>query len=89
MGALRVNFSFAISRSQLGRHAPATAAGQRIVTLPPMSIGRHDMRDFSRTPRLIAAGREAGRIMVATELRAQRAQRGHSIEPAINPPTAV
>ena len=81
--------SFAISRSQLGRHAPATAAGQRIVTLPPMAIGRHDMRDFSRTPQLIVAGREAGRIMVAAELRAQRANRGHPLDPAINPPTAV
>jgi NTE family protein len=63
--------SFAISRSHLGRHAPVVAAGQQIVTLPPLSIGRHDMRDFSQTPRLIAAGREAGRVMVAAELRAR------------------
>jgi NTE family protein len=62
--------SFAISRSHLGRHSPVIAAGQQIVTLPPLSIGRHDMRDFSQTPRLIAAGREAGRVMVAAELRA-------------------
>jgi NTE family protein len=63
--------SFAISRSHLGRHAPVAAAGQQIVSLPPLSIGRHDMRDFSQTPRLIAAGREAGRAMVAAELRAR------------------
>jgi NTE family protein len=62
--------SFAISRSHLGRHAPTAATGQRIVTLPPLAMGRHDMRDFSRTPWLIAAGREAGRAMVAAERRA-------------------
>jgi hypothetical protein len=45
--------------------------GQQIVTLPSLSIGRHDMRDFSKTPRLIAAGREAGRAMVAEERRAK------------------
>jgi predicted acylesterase/phospholipase RssA len=61
--------SFAISRSHLGRHSPVVAAGQQIVTLPSLSIGRHDMRDFSKTPRLIAMGREAGRAMVAEELR--------------------
>jgi NTE family protein len=61
---------FAISRSHLGRHAPVVAPGQEIITLPPLSIGRHDVRDFSQTPRLIAAGREAGRAMVAAELRA-------------------
>jgi NTE family protein len=63
--------SFAISRSHLGRHAPLAAPGQQIVSLPPLSIGRHDMRDFSQTPRLVAAGREAGRAMVAEELRAR------------------
>jgi NTE family protein len=63
--------SFAISRSHLGRHAPVNAPGQQIVTLPPLSIGRHDLRDFSQTPRLVAAGREAGRMMVAAELRAR------------------
>ena len=62
---------FAISRSHLGRHAPMAAPGQQVVVLPALSIGRHDMRDFSRTPQLIAAGREAGRAMVAAELRAR------------------
>jgi NTE family protein len=63
--------SFAISRSHLGRLAPVAAPGQQIVALPSLSIGRHDMRDFSKTPRLIAAGREVGRAMVADELRAR------------------
>lgn len=62
--------SFAISRNHLGRLAPVVAPGQQIVKLPQLAIGRHDMRDFSKTPRLIAMGREAGRAMVARELRA-------------------
>ena len=60
--------SFAISRSHLGRRAPITSPGQRVVTLPPLPTGRHDLRDFSRTPALLAAGREAGRAMIAAEL---------------------
>jgi NTE family protein len=72
--------SFAISRSHLGRHSPVVAVGQQIVTLPPLSIGRHDMRDFSQTPRLIAAGREAGRAMVAAELRASVRQPLETLE---------
>jgi NTE family protein len=80
--------SFAISRSHLGRHSPVVAAGQQIVTLPPLAIGRHDMRDFSQTPRLIAAGREAGRNMVAAELRA-RIQRPLSAEDALNDVTSL
>ena len=60
--------SFAIARSHLGRRAPVTAPGQRVVTLPPLPTGRHDLRDFSRTPALLAAGREAGRAMIAAEL---------------------
>ena len=60
--------SFAIARSHLGRRSPVTAPGQRVVTLPPMPTGRHDLRDFSRTSALLAAGREAGRAMIAAEL---------------------
>jgi NTE family protein len=62
--------SFAISRSHLGQHAPVVAADQQIVTLPALPLGRHDMRDFSKTPWLIAAGRDAGRAMVTEQLRA-------------------
>lgn len=60
--------SFAITRSHLARRAPITAPGQRVVTLPSIRIGRHDLRDFTRTPSLLAAGREAGRAMIAAEL---------------------
>jgi len=75
--------SFAISRSHLGRLAPVPAPGQRIVTLPPLSLGRHDMRDFSRTPWLNAAGREAGRAMVASELRAQARRSDPPVDSAV------
>lgn len=60
--------SFAIARSHLGRRPTVTVPGQRVVTLPPIATGRHDMRDFSRTSALLAAGREAGRAMIAAEL---------------------
>jgi len=36
-----------------------------VFTLPSLRTGRHDLRDFTKTPSLIAAGREAGRAMVA------------------------
>ena len=57
--------SFAISRSQLGRREPVVGPDQQVINLPLLPIGRHDMRDFSQTGRLIAAGREAGRAMIA------------------------
>lgn len=59
--------SFAISRSQLARRSPIAGAHQQIVNLPPLRIGRHDLRDFSQAARLLAAGREAGRAMIAAE----------------------
>jgi len=59
--------SFAIARSHLGRRSPLAGPHQRIVNLPPLRIGRHDLRDFSKTSRLLAAGREAGRAMIAAE----------------------
>ena len=61
--------SFAISRSHLGRIAPAADARQQVISLPRLPVGRHDLRDFSKTPQLIAAGREAGRAMVMDALR--------------------
>lgn len=64
--------SFAISRSLLGHTHPVTYPGQRVVRLPALGIGRQDLRDFSRTPALLAAGLEAGRAMVAAELAADR-----------------
>jgi NTE family protein len=65
--------SFAISRSLLARAEPVARPGQRVVNLPPLGIGRHDLRDFSRTPALLAAGLAAGREMVAAELAANAA----------------
>lgn len=59
--------SFAISRSHLGRRPPVVGAGQHVVNLPPLGIGRHDIRDFSKTEWLLARGREAGRAMLAAE----------------------
>lgn len=64
--------SFAISRSLLAQQEPATQPGQRVVRLPALGVGRHDLRDFQRTAALLAAGLEAGRRMVATELAADR-----------------
>lgn len=59
--------SFAISRSHLGRRTPVPGAGQRVVMLPALRTGRHDIRDFSKSSALITAGREAGRAMIAAE----------------------
>ena len=59
--------SFAISRSHLGRRSPIAGAHQQVVNLPALRIGRHDVRDFTKTARLLAAGREAGRAMIAAE----------------------
>jgi len=59
--------SFAISRSHLGRREPMPGPGQRVVSLPALRTGRHDLRDFSRTSALLSAGREAGRAMIAAE----------------------
>ena len=59
--------SFAITRSHLGRRMPVAGAGQQVVNLPALRMGRHDIRDFSKTELLLAAGREAGRTMIAEE----------------------
>jgi len=59
--------SFAIARSHLGRRSADPGPGQRVVSLPPLRIGRHDTADFSKTGTLLSAGREAGRAMVRAE----------------------
>lgn len=59
--------SFAITRSHLGRLEAAPRPGQRVVNLPALRMGRHDIRDFTKTSALITAGREAGRAMIAAE----------------------
>ena len=60
--------SFAVSRSLLGQRSPVANDDQQVVNLPPLGIGRHDLRDFSRTRFLLAAGLVAGRKMVADAL---------------------
>jgi NTE family protein len=78
--------SFAISRRQLGRQSPTVGPGQRVVTLPALAVGRHDMRDFSRTSMLVRAGREAGRAMVALEHRPQPQRvTVDAVDPAVAP----
>ena len=67
--------SFAIARSHLGRRDPVAGPGQRLVSLPALRTGRHDLADFSRTAALLSAGREAGRAMVAAERNAATALR--------------
>jgi NTE family protein len=67
--------SFAIARSHLGRREAVAAPDQRVVSLPPLRTGRHDLADFSRTSALISAGREAGRAMIAAERSAVRTLR--------------
>ncbi len=64
--------SFAVSRARIARTAPVAAPDQRVVTLPSLGVGRHDLRDFSRTPALLAAGLVTGRRMVTEELAAHR-----------------
>jgi len=64
--------SFAIARSHLGRREPDAGRDQRVVSLPPLRTGRHDLADFSRTSALISAGREAGRAMITAERNALR-----------------
>lgn len=56
--------SFAISRSHLHRAELPAGPGQQVVRLPGVQIGHLEMRDFSQTDRLIAAGYDAGRAAV-------------------------
>jgi NTE family protein len=48
--------SFAISRMHLDRPVTGMRADQQVVRLRRPDLGRMEMRDFSQTPRLIAAG---------------------------------
>jgi NTE family protein len=61
--------SFAITRAQLisgGEERP----GQRIARLPRLDLERHELRDFSQTPKLLDLGYTAMCDLVATELAA-------------------
>jgi NTE family protein len=62
--------AFAVSRSRLGQGRVEPDLGQRVVRLPALGLGRHDLLDFSRTASLIAAGLFAGRRMVRAEFAA-------------------
>jgi NTE family protein len=55
--------SFAISRNRLGHLDVRLQPGQLLMRLPRVTIGRHDLRDFSRTDELIELGHEAGVTM--------------------------
>lgn len=71
--------SFAVSRSLLAKQCPAVGEGQQVFTLPPLGVGRHDLRDFTRTHLLLAAGFAAGRAMAARALGAQAESDGISL----------
>jgi NTE family protein len=57
--------SFAISRMQLDRPVTGMRPDQQVVRLRRPDVGRMEMRDFSQTPRLMAAGYAAGREALA------------------------
>jgi NTE family protein len=58
--------SFAISRQQLGHTDITTGPQQVLMRLSPVAVGKHDLRDFSRTSELIEVGYSAGRRMIAS-----------------------
>jgi hypothetical protein len=57
--------SFAITRQRLGLAEVAMRPGQTLYRLPAVNVGKHDLRDFSRTSELIELGYALGRRMVA------------------------
>ena len=60
--------SFAISRYRLASLELPTPVGRPIIPMPRVELGKHELRDFSRTTELIELGREAGARMVQNEL---------------------
>jgi NTE family protein len=64
--------SFAISRSHLDRPLHLVREGQQVIRLPKLMVGQMEMRDFSQTDRLIAAGYSAGQEALASLVPAQR-----------------
>ena len=60
--------SFAISRYRLAHHEVPNPPVRPVIPMPRVELGRHEMRDFSRTAELIEMGREAGERMVQQEL---------------------
>ena len=59
--------SFAITRSHLDAQVDERP-GQRVARMPRLELDRHELRDFSQTPRLIDAGYTAMSELVAAEL---------------------
>ncbi len=57
--------SFAISRSHLDRALSVQREDQTVIRLRRPDLGRLEMRDFSQTPRLMAAGYAVGREALA------------------------
>jgi NTE family protein len=65
--------SFAISRMHLDRPLTGVRPDQQVIRLRRPDLGRLEMRDFSQTPRLMAAGYAVGREALAlVKLPAQR-----------------
>lgn len=61
--------SFAISRARLDRGATEDGPGQRVVRLPRVEVGSHELRDFSRTVPFMQAGYAVAKEAVLAELR--------------------
>ena len=57
--------SFAISRMQLDQPQPGMRPDQQVIRLRRPEVGRMEMRDFSQTPRLMAAGYAVAREALA------------------------
>ena len=60
--------SFAISRYRLASHELPDPATRPVIPMPRVELGKHELRDFSRTEELIEMGRQAGARMVQNEL---------------------
>jgi predicted acylesterase/phospholipase RssA len=60
--------SFAISRYRLASLELPAVGTHPVIPMPRVEVGRHEMRDFSRTAQLIEMGYDAGKRMVEREL---------------------
>ena len=60
--------SFAISRYRLASHELPETPGRPVIPMPRVELGKHELRDFSRTIELIEMGRAAGARMLQNEL---------------------
>ena len=64
--------SFAISRSQLDRPMTPLRPDQQVVRLRRPDVGHLEMRDFSQTGRLLAAGYAVAREALSAQARTER-----------------